>query len=429
MLYRILKVLVRWTLHVYFRRIYVLDADKMPRDKPVLLACNHPNSFMEAVMLACFLERQLHFLVRGDVFENPRFLWFFRGTNQVPIYRFRDGFANMRSNTKTFEYCYEKLREGNMILIFAEGSTKMVRRLRPLQKGAARIAMGAMEFDPTMDLQIVPVGVNFSNPLQFRSEAWVVVGDAIPAKEYAAAYKKDNPGTLQVITERLARHLQPCVVHIPEHIRESDVDPLFTILRSDDRGYKGPFSSQDRKPFEREFGLAKTLGGMSPKFYGFLLDKLDTLRHLMPRLHFNRPVTYLHRSGWGRLLLGLIMCPIYLASVIYFAIPWGVAHWVSSKKVKQAEFYGPIRMAAGSVLSMLWFVVTIVLVGLFLPYGWYWGAAVFPLMLWIRVYMRDFYTLRLPGMLLQVMLPYRRRKVRNQFDQLYTDVEKLAEKQ
>lgn len=428
MIYRVLRVLVRLALHVYFRRVIVIDTQNLPLDKPVLISSNHPSSFLEAILLACFLPRPLHFLVRGDVFRNPKFRWFFRATNQVPIYRFRDGFASLRNNARTFDYCYDTLAEGKAILIFSEGSTEMVKRLRPLQKGTARIALGALDKTPDLDLHIVPIGVNFSNPTRFRSDVMVKVGEPLPAKPYYEAYQGDPPGAMQTMTEDLQRLLQPCVVHIPEHIHETQIDPLFTILRSSDRDFKGPFVVKNPARFEAEKALAQRLGDMSPKFFNYLIDKLEKLERLMPRLHFRRPVTLLHRAGWLRTLALTATVPLYLLSVLFFALPWGVAQWVASSKVKVVEFYAPVRLGVATLLSLLWLVLIWVLGGISLPYGWILAPLVFVLMLGLRIYLRDLYLLYRPGVQMQWMHPNRRKKLRNQFDQIFQDVKKLTEK-
>lgn len=428
MLYRFLRFLVRLALHAYFRRIYVIDAEKLPLDKPVLIACNHPSAFMEAVILACFLPRPLHFLVRGDVFTNPRFRWFFKATNQVPIYRFRDGFANLRNNAQTFQFCYETLAGGNAILIFSEGSTELVRRLRPLQKGTARIAMGAMEHSPEMDLHIVPVGVNFTDPTMFRSDVMVKVGEPVPARQYYSAYQVDGPGTMQVITEDIAERLKPCVIHIAEHLHEQQVEPLFTILRSVDRKFHGPVALKSTARFEEEWSLAAALGEMSPRFFDYLIDKLEVLERLMPRLHFRRPVTYLHRTGWPYLLILELLRPLFWISVVFWAVPFGLSQWITTAKVKQIEFYGPVRLGAGMMLTLIWSMIVWLLIGILLPKGGYWGWAVPFMLLPLRIYLKDVYLIRGPGMLMQFMNPHRRKKVRNQFDQLLVDVQKLASK-
>ncbi len=49
----------------------------------------------------CFFPKDLPFLVRGDIFNNPVLLPLLRSTNQIPIFRFRDGFSKLRENSQT----------------------------------------------------------------------------------------------------------------------------------------------------------------------------------------------------------------------------------------------------------------------------------------------------------------------------------------
>src|SRR5680860_501399 len=191
MLYSILRPITRIVLRGYYRKIFVNGQHKIPEDQPVILAVNHPSAFTEPCLLATHLDRELHFLIRGDI-VNPRIKWFFDGTNQLPIYRFQDGFSSMRQNEKQFSYCFDLLAKSGCIVIFAEGSTKHIKRTRPIQKGAARIAFGALENRELKDVLIVPVGVNFEHSPRPRSLVAVEIGEPISTRAYFHTYDKDE---------------------------------------------------------------------------------------------------------------------------------------------------------------------------------------------------------------------------------------------
>ncbi|MCB0688923.1 MAG: 1-acyl-sn-glycerol-3-phosphate acyltransferase, partial [Saprospiraceae bacterium] len=157
MLYKILRQIVASLFKIYFRKIYLIDSSKVPLKGPVLISSNHPMAFAEACLLACFIDRPLYFLVRGDVFKKG-WNWFFNGTNQIPIYRFRDGFSNMRRNRDSFSRAHDALADDKAILIFSEGNTRLQKKLSPLQKGLARLAFGAYAEKNVQHIQVVPVG-------------------------------------------------------------------------------------------------------------------------------------------------------------------------------------------------------------------------------------------------------------------------------
>ncbi|MEM8909507.1 MAG: 1-acyl-sn-glycerol-3-phosphate acyltransferase, partial [Bacteroidota bacterium] len=184
MIYRILKVLVNIILKIFFSRIFFINKAAIPKDKPVILALNHPTAFIDPIFVCTHIEPITHFMLRGDVFSTPLYRWFLHQIKTIPIFRQRDGFANLKHNEATFDYCYRLLHERAHIIILAEGITNYEKRLRPIQKGTARMAFGAYEKYGNEDIEIVPVGLNYTDCVQFRSELMVEVGTPIAIKDY-----------------------------------------------------------------------------------------------------------------------------------------------------------------------------------------------------------------------------------------------------
>ncbi|MBK6903255.1 MAG: hypothetical protein IPH04_10715 [Saprospirales bacterium] len=71
MLYPITRPLAKIALSVFFRKLYLSGLENIDWEKPVILAANHPTAFIEPCILACWLPKPLHFMVRGDFFSNP----------------------------------------------------------------------------------------------------------------------------------------------------------------------------------------------------------------------------------------------------------------------------------------------------------------------------------------------------------------------
>ena len=59
MLYKILKVLLYFAIHGYFRSITIKNKDVVPAKGPVILAANHPGSFMDPLNIAVHLPNNL----------------------------------------------------------------------------------------------------------------------------------------------------------------------------------------------------------------------------------------------------------------------------------------------------------------------------------------------------------------------------------
>ncbi|MBP7306790.1 MAG: 1-acyl-sn-glycerol-3-phosphate acyltransferase, partial [Saprospiraceae bacterium] len=141
--YPILKKVVGIYLRFCYKRIYSNKFNELPDNTPIMLACNHNNAFSDALFVGSYLsDLDMNFITRGDVF-NPKMMWFFNLTNQIPIFRFRDGYENLKKNNNSLEFCYKALGKNQRIIIFSEGDCITEKRLRHLQKGTARMAFGA----------------------------------------------------------------------------------------------------------------------------------------------------------------------------------------------------------------------------------------------------------------------------------------------
>src|SRR5688572_11115669 len=145
MVYQIIRIWATIFLRMYFRKTVVYGIEHIPRKGPLIVASNHPSAFLEASIMGTTLGRPLHYLVRGDMFH-PKFRWLFDWTNQIPIYRQKDGISNLRKNASSFELTYRKLADGEAVLIFPEAKTTLEKRMRPIQRGTANLAFGTLPF-------------------------------------------------------------------------------------------------------------------------------------------------------------------------------------------------------------------------------------------------------------------------------------------
>lgn len=273
MLYKILRPITRMVLQGYYRKIYVDGQKNIPSGRPIILAVNHPAAFTEPCVLATHLERELYFLIRGGV-VNKWIKWFFDGTNQIPVYRFRDGFSHMRQNEKQFDFCYDVLRDNGCLVIFAEGSTEDVKHVRPLQKGAARIAFGAMEKRKLEEVMIVPVGVNFEYSARSRTGVIVEIEKPISCKKYFDLFRENEREGLTAITDRIYKGLSAGMVHIERRERLDFADDIL-IYRNNELPEKNlPVAEYDQ---QRKFAELKRV---SDRINEMTSDEWDSLKNL-----------------------------------------------------------------------------------------------------------------------------------------------------
>ena len=230
---RIIFHLLQFWLHVgyrlYFRRVILIDHRKVPKERPIILAPNHQNSFFDAMMSAIFVPQRFTFLARADVFRHRWFRKVMYLVSCLPAYRTTDGFAKVRNNEGTFQQCQRLLDDDESLLIFPEGNQDFGYQLRPLKKGLARIALEYTQRTGE-DVPVVPVGLHFENYRAFDSRLIVAFGDPLPALNFVQTYKENPSLGLKRLTEELAAELNGLVISNGDPAQKDDVNRyLFSV--------------------------------------------------------------------------------------------------------------------------------------------------------------------------------------------------------
>lgn len=181
MLYSILKIPATISFWIYCRKLHVNNKEYFNANGPLLLACNHPNSFLDAIVLSSLFKRPIYSLARGDAFKNKFFGWILRSLKMLPVYRTSEGVENMEHNYTTFNACKEIFKKNGIVLIFSEGKCVNEWHLRPLKKGTARLAISS--WNDGIDLTILPVGINYQSFRKFGKNIHLYFGKPIVKKD------------------------------------------------------------------------------------------------------------------------------------------------------------------------------------------------------------------------------------------------------
>jgi hypothetical protein len=156
----------------------------------------------------------MHYLTRAQVFKKPLIKALLNSINMIPIFRIRDGFETLSNNEAVFQNCYSLLKKQKAILIFPEGNHNLKRRVRVLSKGFTRIVFGALEQDPTNEIVIVPIGINYSEPTKYASKVSLYYGKPISVNSYWENYDKNDSVTN--LKEDVREQLKLLTTHIED---------------------------------------------------------------------------------------------------------------------------------------------------------------------------------------------------------------------
>lgn len=325
MIYKLFRLWANIAIRVFYGKIEVSGIENIPKDVPILIASNHPNGFLEPIIMACLFPRPLHFMVRGDVFRKKWLKPILVNTNQIPIFRFKDGFSQLRKNDSNLQEAYKALDKGAAIILFIEGGTINIKKLRPFQKGLARMANSYLEKEGArQDLHILPVAINFISPFVLRSRVVLNVEKSYRAADY---FNNDTPKTTQIkeLTDTLYKQIKPLAFHVSQDERQPLLNktlkfaeglfriPFFPIVSYRPHMWKtlksvsdviDRLSEEDCKQFEKEVdevgkveindvkrSVHSTLGNgmlsvllLVPAFFGLILNIIPgTLAQLLAK--------------------------------------------------------------------------------------------------------------------------------------------------
>ena len=161
-MYTIIKFITKIALLFYTKKVKLFFNESNFTDEPTILACNHPNSFFDAIIIAVNYKKPIYFLARGDAFKKPFVAAILKKLHLIPIYRLSEGIENLNKNEETFDICLSLLKQNQTILIFSEGICVNEWKLRSLKKGTSRLGLLALE-SGVSSIRIKPVSLNYSS--------------------------------------------------------------------------------------------------------------------------------------------------------------------------------------------------------------------------------------------------------------------------
>jgi 1-acyl-sn-glycerol-3-phosphate acyltransferase len=173
LLYWVTWVIVRLTATLLFR-FRVSGQRHIPKTGGVLIASNHA-SYLDIPLLGCGMHRKVSFMGRLDLFSGPMG-WLMRYLGWIPIRR-------ERVDRGGFEEAISRVKAGQAVVIYPEGSRTEDGRLQPGKPGVGMIVAAtgcpvipaylAGTFDALPPgarwIRLRPVRVTYGAPMDFSA--------------------------------------------------------------------------------------------------------------------------------------------------------------------------------------------------------------------------------------------------------------------
>ena len=148
---------------------------------------------MDGWIISYITKEPIYFMAKGTFFNSPLKKWLLKSLGLIPINRASESATKGVKNTDSFEACYRLLEEGKTVVIFPEGTSYKEMQLRELKSGTARIALEVEKRGKIKTpIQVVPIGLVYTEAEAFRSSVLVSIGEPISPTPFLSMFKENS---------------------------------------------------------------------------------------------------------------------------------------------------------------------------------------------------------------------------------------------
>jgi glycerol-3-phosphate O-acyltransferase / dihydroxyacetone phosphate acyltransferase len=364
--YRAVRAVARFWLWFLFKSVDVRHPERVPTAGPILLCVNHPNNFIDSLLVGGAIRRKVHYLATAAMFRHPLMARFLLACGAIPVYRRQDDPDKMDRNLDTFSACFAAFARGRLVAIYPEGTTHAEVRVQRIKTGAARIALG-YEADHPGELRMIPVGLSFEARKSFRSRVLVAFGEPILPGAYLAAYREDPVKAVDALTRDLQWAMEAQVVNVERIDDQRLVRAVEELYREeltqqvmDARG----LARRDVDPVRLSRSIADALRhfkAVDPGRVESLWQRIQAYRSLLAQYHLRDEVVRARRQrlpartrlaySWDA-IVGL---PFFSYGVLVNGLAYFVPRWLARRLARKETDYATIRLLASIVaIPLFW---------------------------------------------------------------------------
>jgi len=348
--YAFLKIFVNFNFKSYFRSVTISGKENIPENKPIIFAPNHQNALMDALALLTTTKGQPVFLARSDIFKKPLLAKALSFLKMIPIYRIRDGYGNLKFNDDILRKITTILAKNHTMVIFPEGNHGDKRLLRPLKKGICRMAFQAEEaYNYKLDIQIVPVGLDYTNYYKFNHNLFVNFGKPIPVQDYISLYKEAPSKAYLKILGKISEELKKLMIQVNNSQYYLLINELREIYKYKMKDYLKLPNLKHSNKFTADKELIRTCEQAiedKPEEAKDAYHKLRTYRKCRRKLGLREWVFQKAPFSWAgniaQIPLLLVMFPVFVYGFINHILPAFLPLYYS-KKMKDKQFWSSVR--------------------------------------------------------------------------------------
>jgi len=348
-------------LKLFYDRIEVVGAEHVPAAGPLVVAANHHNSVVDAMLLLAVIPRRLRTLAKAPLFHHPLIGPFLRLLGALPVHRRQEAGNDPARNAALFAATTETLRAGGAILIFPEGRTQPEPVLQEIRTGTARILLAAGPQAPGHpEVTLLPVGLVFRKPGTFRAgRALVLIGAPISTADCQGPGPASSERAARILTDRLAEALRAQIVEADDrHILR--LLELVEELWRDQNGGPPPDETARVAWLKRAMRLYRSLLERAPDRVAAFRRELEDFNAQLEQaglaaVHLSRAYSFgvVSRFAVSEGLSLVLGAPLALCGIVLHVVPYQLTAAAVRLLPHTDEEEATDKIAAGLVLYPL----------------------------------------------------------------------------
>ena len=358
--YRGVRAVARFWLWFLFRSVDLRHPERVPAVGAVLLCVNHPNNFIDSLLVGRAVRRKVHYLATAAMFRNPVVARFLRACGAIPVYRRQDDPDKMDRNLDTFSACFAAFARGRLVAIYPEGTTHAEERVQRIRTGAARIALG-YEADRPGELRMIPVGLSFEARKSFRGRVLVAFGEPIRPAAYLGAYRADPVKAVEALTRDLQWAMEAQVVNVERIDDQRLVRALEELYRDELTRQVMESRGLDRRgvdPVRLSRSIADAVRHFKARDPGrveTLWQRIQAYRSLLAQYRLRDEAVRARRErlpARTRLVYSwdaVVGLPFFAYGAVVNALPYYGPRWLARRMARKETDYATIRLLASIV--------------------------------------------------------------------------------
>ncbi|WP_300408169.1 lysophospholipid acyltransferase family protein [Lagierella sp.] len=165
-MYKFLKGVVGFFIKILYK-IEVYGKENVPKEGPLILCANH-KSLLDPIVLAVAMDRQVHFMGKEELWDNPILKFLLDRVGAFPVNRSKSDLKSIRTSMAI-------LKRGDVLGIFPEGTRVKTVSIENIKEGIGMLSNRSKSiiqpvFIDTEYKMFKPVKIHFRkqvNPLDF----------------------------------------------------------------------------------------------------------------------------------------------------------------------------------------------------------------------------------------------------------------------